>query len=69
MNKKFIGGLAVMRLASGQTKPDREPLRVDDDVDFGREPASAATEAMIWTPFMDGPPLTGLELIAFQSSM
>jgi hypothetical protein len=29
-----------MRLTGGQAEPDREPLRVDDDVDFGREPAA-----------------------------
>jgi hypothetical protein len=42
--------LPVMRLPSGQAEPDRETLRVDDDVDLGREPASAATETMICTP-------------------
>jgi hypothetical protein len=29
-----------MRLPSGQAEPDREALRVDDDVDLGREPAA-----------------------------
>jgi hypothetical protein len=51
MIEQFIGDLPVMRLPSGQSEPDREALRVDDDVDLGREPASAATETMIWTPF------------------
>lgn len=51
MIEQAVGDLAVMRLASGQAEPDREALRVDDDVDFGREPTSAATETMIWTPF------------------
>ena len=45
------GDLTVMRLASGQADPGREPLRINDDVDLGRETASAATETMIWTPF------------------
>ncbi len=45
-----IGDLAVMRLACGQAEPDREALRIDDSVDLGREPASAATETMIRTP-------------------
>lgn len=35
-----IGDLPVMRLPSGQAEPDREALRVDDDVDLGREPAA-----------------------------
>src|SRR6516164_10467568 len=36
-----------MCLACRQAEPDREPLRIDDRVDFGREPASGATETMI----------------------
>ena len=39
-----------MRLTGGQAKPDREALRIDDRVDFGREPASGATETMISIP-------------------
>ena len=39
-----------MRLPSGQAEPDREALRIDDRVDFGREPASGATETMISIP-------------------
>lgn len=46
-----VSDLSVMRLPCGQTEPDREPLRIDDDVDLGCEPASGATETMIWTPF------------------
>lgn len=34
-----IDDLPVMRLPSGQAEPDREALRIDDDVDFDREPA------------------------------
>jgi len=34
----------------GQAEPDRETLRIDDRVDFGREPASGATETMISIP-------------------
>lgn len=44
-----VGDLPVVRLPCGQAEPEREALRVDNDVDFGREPASAATETMIWT--------------------
>ena len=40
MIEKRIGDLPVMRLSSSQTKPDREPLRVDDNMDLGREPAA-----------------------------
>lgn len=43
-------GGCVMRLPRCQAEPDREPLRVDDGVDFGREPASGATETMISIP-------------------
>jgi hypothetical protein len=39
-----------MCLAYGQSEPNREPLRIDDDVDLGREPTSAAIETMISTP-------------------
>src|SRR5262250_3963412 len=42
-----LANLAVMCLACRQAEPDREPLRIDDRVDFGREPASGATETMI----------------------
>lgn len=35
-----VGDLPVMRLSSRQAEPDREALRVDDDVDLGREPAA-----------------------------
>jgi hypothetical protein len=35
-----VGDLPVMRLPCGQAEPDRESLRVDDDVDLGREPAA-----------------------------
>jgi hypothetical protein len=45
-----VGDLAVMCLAGGQAEPDREPLRIDDDVDLGREAAPAATETVICTP-------------------
>ena len=51
MLEQPVDDLSVVRLPGGQANPDREALRVDDDVDLGREPASAATETMIWTPF------------------
>lgn len=35
-----VGDLPVMRLTSGQAEPDREAMRVDDDVDLGCEPAA-----------------------------
>jgi hypothetical protein len=44
-------GGSVMGLPRCQAEPDRESLRIDDDVDFCREPASAATETVISTPF------------------
>ncbi len=40
MIEQFIGNLTVMRLASSQAEPDRETLRIDDGVDFGRESAA-----------------------------
>ena len=39
-----------MALSSGQAQSDREALPIDDRVDFGREPASGATETMISIP-------------------
>lgn len=40
MVEQRVGDLPVMRLPCGQAEPDREPLRVDDDLDLGREPAA-----------------------------
>ena len=40
MVEQFVSGLPIMRLPSGQAEPDREPLRIDDSMDFGREPAA-----------------------------
>ena len=39
MIMQTVCDLAVMSLRSGQGEPDREPLRIDDDVDLGREAA------------------------------
>jgi hypothetical protein len=50
MVEQRVGDLPVMRLPCRQAEPDREPLRVDDDVDLGREPAPGATETVIYTP-------------------
>jgi hypothetical protein len=50
MIKQSVGDLPAMRLSCGQAEPDRQPLRIDDDVDFGCKPASGATETTIWTP-------------------
>ena len=38
--KQLVCDLPVVRLPGGQAEPDREPLRIDDDVDLGREPAA-----------------------------
>ena len=51
MVEQTVGYLPVECLACGKAEPDREALHVDDDVDLGREPASAATETMVWPPF------------------
>lgn len=51
MVEQRVGDLPIMCLACGQTEPDREALRVDDDVDLGREPAAGSTETVICTPF------------------
>jgi hypothetical protein len=40
MVEQLVGDLTVMRLSGRQAEPDREPLRIDDDVDFGSEPAA-----------------------------
>ena len=39
-----------MRLRRRQAEPDREALRIDDRVDFGRETTTGATETMISIP-------------------
>jgi len=39
MVKQCGGDLPVMRLPCRQSEPDREALRVDNDMDLGREPA------------------------------
>jgi hypothetical protein len=51
MVEQRVGDLPVLRLPCCQAEPDREPLRVDDDMDLGREPASGTTETMIWNSF------------------
>jgi hypothetical protein len=38
--KQVIRGRPIMRLPSGQAEPDREPLRIDDGMGFGCEPAA-----------------------------
>ncbi|MCW2396651.1 hypothetical protein M2343_003067 [Sphingobium sp. B8D3B] len=48
--EQIVRDLAIMCLPSGQAEPDREALRINDRVDFGREPASGATETMISIP-------------------
>ena len=40
MVEQRVGDLPIVRLTRGQAKPDREPLRVDNNVDLGREPAA-----------------------------
>ena len=50
MIEQAVNNLAVVRLACGQAEPDREALRVDDDVDFGCEAASAATKTVVCIP-------------------
>lgn len=35
-----VGDPTIMRLPGGQAEPDREALRIDDDVDLGLEPAA-----------------------------
>ena len=40
MVEQRVGDLAIVRLPGGQAEPDRETLRVDDDVDLRREPAA-----------------------------
>lgn len=50
MIQQLINDLPIVRLPRRQAEPDREPLRIDDCVDFGREAASGATETMISIP-------------------
>ena len=48
--EQFVRNLAIMCLTCRQAEPDREALRIDDRVDFGRESTSGATETMISIP-------------------
>ncbi|KRE08895.1 hypothetical protein ASE61_04935 [Bosea sp. Root670] len=48
--EQIVGSLNVMTLPSGKAQPDGEALPVDNRVDFGRDPASGATETMISIP-------------------
>jgi hypothetical protein len=50
MIEQLIGYWSIMGLPATQAEPDREPLRVDDDVDLGREPTAGTTETRISTP-------------------
>lgn len=50
MVEQPVSGLTIMCLTRSQAEPDREPLSIDDRVDFGREAASGTTETMISIP-------------------
>lgn len=50
MVEQCVGNLPVVCLACRQAEPDREPLPIDDHMDFGCEPASGTTETMISIP-------------------
>ncbi len=39
-----------MRVSSSETEPDREPLRVYDNMDLGCEPAPRSTKTVISIP-------------------
>ena len=45
-----VGCGRVMGVACGETEPDRQPFRIDERMDLGRQPAARATETMISTP-------------------
>jgi hypothetical protein len=51
MVEQRSGNLPIMCLPCGQAETDREPLRVNDAVDFGREPATRSPETMVGIPF------------------
>jgi len=40
MIEKGIDDLPVMRLPGREAEPDRQALRVNDDMDLGREPTA-----------------------------
>lgn len=50
MIEQGVGSLPVITLPGGQAQSDREALRINDRVDFGREPTSGSTETMISIP-------------------
>ncbi len=43
--KHVLGAAAVMSLPLGQLERDRQAVGIDEDVDFGRQPAARATHA------------------------
>jgi hypothetical protein len=48
--EQLMSGRRIVRMAGAQANPDRQPLRIDERVDLGRETAPGATETMILTP-------------------
>lgn len=50
MIEQIVSDLAIMGLPCSQAQPDREAFAVNDRMDFGREPASGATQAIISIP-------------------
>lgn len=40
MIEQPVNDLPIVRLPGGQAEPDREALRIDDDVNLGREPTA-----------------------------
>lgn len=50
MVEQGVCDLSVMCLPGSQFEPDREPLRINDRMDFGGETASGTTETIISIP-------------------
>ena len=47
----------VMGLPAGQAEGDGKPERIDDGMDFGREPTARATYGLVEAPFLRAPAL------------
>jgi hypothetical protein len=56
-----FGNLPIMCLPGGQAETDREPLRVNDDVDFGRSPPRDRPRQWSASPFLSSRPAGGRE--------
>lgn len=53
----MISALQVVRLTTGQMKPDRVAQRVGQGVDLGAQPAAGSADRLVLTGFFFAPAL------------